>query len=371
MSTDTASTEGLQTLPTEGVWRPSAAGRAARRGTLAALIGGLLVLTAVVPDFQANRIALAVIFAIVGLSMNMLLGYAGQISLGHHAFVGIGAFTAGFVATELQLPFFAGIIAASLIGAFAALVLGGVALRVTGLYLALVTLAFGFVTERTIFLFRPFTGGGAGMPADRPAFAESDAVYAYVCFGFLALVLFVDWRFVKTRAGRAVQAVRDSENVAASMGISAVGHKLLAFMLSGMMAGLAGGLIAHRDTVVVAAPFTFSLGLTFVIMTVVGGLRSRTGIVIGPAIFALLPTFLFEQMMRVPGLSNLLEGLADPQLIVLILGPLLLIGVLVGFPGGIGQLLQPVIHWFAGERFDVRHIRGGGPAGMGGSDVRP
>ena len=107
--------------------------------------------------------------------------------------------------------------------------------------LALVTLTYGAVAERTIFLFGPFTGGGSGAPAPKPQWAQSDNVYAYVCMGFLAFVLFIDWRFVKTKAGRAVQAVRDSERVAASMGISVMKYKLLAFIFMGFLAGLAGG----------------------------------------------------------------------------------------------------------------------------------
>ena len=103
--------------------------------------------------------------------MNVILGYAGQISLGHQAFVGIGAFMASYVTTKLGLDFVVAVPAAALSGAVAALILGAAALRIGGLLLALVTLTYGAVAERTIFLFGPFTGGGSGAPAPKPQWA--------------------------------------------------------------------------------------------------------------------------------------------------------------------------------------------------------
>lgn len=356
MSIDTAEAREA-TVPLPVRWAPSPAGWAARFSVLGALLAGLLLLIAVVPEFQANRIAFAAIFAIVGLSMNILMGYGGQISLGHQAFVGIGAFTSGYVVTNMGLPFPIALVGAALSGGVAALVLGGVALRVRGLYLALVTLAYGAVAERTIFLFRPLTGGGAGLPAPRPGFAEGDSAYAYFCLAMLGLVLFFDWRFMKSKAGRAVQAIRDSERVAASMGINVMGYKLLGFVLSGLIAGLAGGLLAHHALFIVAAPFNFFLALEFVLMTVVGGLGSRVGVVLGSVFFAMLDKF-------IP---------ADYALWVPAIGAGLLIITLIQFPGGIGQQIRPITRWFAGHKFDLHAIREGTSAAAvgGGADVRP
>ena len=293
-------------------WRPTRRGWTIRLSILAVMFLGLLLLINSVAEFQANRLAFAAIFAIVGLSMNMLMGYAGQISLGHQAFVGIGAFTSAFIVTTMELPFFMAIIGASLSGAVTALILGGIALRVRGLYLALVTLAYGAVAESTIFLFRPFTGGGAGLDAPRPGFATGDAAYAYLCLAVLGLVLFLDWRFTKSKAGRAVLAVRDSERVAGSMGINVTSYKLLAFVLSGLIAGLAGGLLAHQAITVVASPFNFFLALEFVLMTVVGGLGSRSGVVAGSVFFALLDKYAPEVMDKLAGIDvslGLIAGL--------------------------------------------------------------
>lgn len=361
---------------TEAHLKPArySAGWMARTGVKAGLAIGLLGLVAIVPEFQASRIAFAAIFAIIGLSMNMLLGYAGQISLGHQAFVGIGAFTSAYVVTEMKLDFLMGIAIATLVGALSAALLGAVALRVRGLYLALVTLAYGAVAERTIFLFRPLTGGGAGLEAPRPEWAVGDAAYAYLCIGVLALVLYIDTKFTSSKAGRAVQAVRDSERVAASMGINVTNYKLLAFVLSGALAGLAGGLYGHRDLFVVAAPFSFFLALEFVLMTVVGGLGSRWGVVAGSVFFALLDKF-FEDIFRfiteLPGLSGLANVFKTPALLVPAIGSLLLIVTLIQFPGGIGQQLRPLLNWLRGGKFDLSLIHDEGPAQSGGPDVRP
>lgn len=363
-------------------FRPPQGGWTTRIGVGGAMLGGLLLLVGVVSPLDANRIGYAFIFAIVGLSMRVLLGLLGQISLGHQAFVGIGAFMSGFVVTELGLDFAIAMPAAALSGAAGALVLGAAALRIGGLLLALVTLTYGAVAERTIFLLRQFTGGGSGLPAPRPTWATSDTTYAYVCLGFLALVLFVDWRFVHTKAGRAVQAVRDSERVSASMGISVVKYKLLAFVLSGLLAGLGGGLLAQNIGTVQAAPFNFFLALEFVLMTVVGGLQYRSGVVVGSMFFALLDRYFgniydwfLRQLDKVPGIRGisdfLRDAIADPGLLVPAVGAGLLILTLISFPGGIGQQLRPLMNWFAGGRFDLSMIHGGPSAPTGGQDVRP
>lgn len=362
--------------------RPPHGGWLARYVVGAVMMAVLLGVIGIVSPLDANRIGYAFIFAIVGLSMRVLLGLLGQISLGHQAFVGIGAFMSGFVVTELQLDFALAVPAAALSGAAAALVLGAAALRIGGLLLALVTLTYGAVAERTIFLLRQFTGGGSGLPAPRPTWAMSDTTYAYVCLGFLAVVLFLDWRFVKTKAGRAVQAVRDSERVAASMGISVVKYKLLAFVLSGFLAGLAGGLLAHNIGTVQAAPFNFFLALEFVLMTVVGGLQYRSGVVVGSMFFALLDRYfaniydwLLRQLDKAPGIRAisdfLRDAIADPGLLVPAVGAALLIFTLISFPGGIGQQLRPIVAWFSGRRFDLSLIHSEQQAGGGGEDVRP
>ena len=365
MKIEDAATEQFAVLEEEKISaHPPHGGWTARLVAGGVLFGAMMLLIGLVQPLDASRIGYAFIFAIIGLSMNVILGYAGQISLGHQAFVGIGAFMASYVVSKLGLDFVLAVPAAALSGAVSALILGAAALRISGLLLALVTLTYGAVAERTIFLFGPFTGGGSGAPAPKPQWAQSDNVYAYVCMGFLGFVLFIDWRFVKTKAGRAVQAVRDSERVAASMGISVMKYKLLAFVFMGAIAGLAGGLLAHNVGVVQAGSFSFFLALEFVLMTVVGGLRSRAGVVVGSMFFALLDRYfaqIYESFLNfidfIPGVRGFFEDvIADSGLLVPAVGAGLLILTLIQFPGGIGQQLKPITKWFAGERFDIKNI---------------
>jgi branched-chain amino acid transport system permease protein len=194
------------------------------------LVAGILLMPVALDTTQDFWVGLAAIYAIIGLSVNIVTGHAGQISLGHQAFVGIGAFIAAFVVSKVggfpvdpltglvtapqQIPtpdFWFGITAAGLTGTVAAVLLGLVALRIRGLYLALITLAFGLMAETTIFNWRDFTGGGAGAAAPRPAAFASNQAYAYVCLFILGLFLLVDWRLVRSRAGRAMVAFRHDE----------------------------------------------------------------------------------------------------------------------------------------------------------------
>ncbi|THV38695.1 branched-chain amino acid ABC transporter permease [Glycomyces buryatensis] len=292
-------------------------------------------------DVWAQRISRGAIYAIIGLSINTLTGHAGQISLGHQAFVGIGAFAAAFMASRLGAPLGFGLGAAALVGAITAAIVGMVALRVSGLYLALVTLAFGMTAETTIFNWREFTGGGAGASAPRPAIVESDFSYALLCLGVLALVLYADWRMVATKTGRALAAVRNNEQIAATLGVNVTGYKLAAFCFSGLAAGLAGGLFAHWNQVVQALDFEFQVALVWVLMTVVGGLRSRLGVIIASAFFALLPltlpNFLASLPWQPPFLNEAVYHVLPPFIVVV-----LLLIVLRFFPGGLGQLLAPL-----------------------------
>lgn len=356
------------------------------------------------PDFAV--LSLAVVYAIVGLSLNVLVGYAGTISLGHQAFVGIGAFTSAYFVTELGQPFVLGVAAAAAVGALQAMVLGGLALRVTGLYFALVTLAYGAFAQDTLFGIEAITGGGAGRAAPTPTGTGNFVPYYYVCLAFLGLVLWIDWRLVHTKAGRALSALRQDSKVASSLGIPVRGYLVLGFAVSGAFAGIAGALFAHLNGFVVSNDFGFEMGLVFVLMTVVGGLRSRTGIVLSAALTAMLPLLTRE----IPGLERALAhpettvpvlvlvagaatvaagawhgrwlmqavGVAlvalaaavlspivvpgvepqvrqfpplDPALLRLILLPALVVLTLRVAPGGLGQQLRPFLRWLAGERF--------------------
>jgi branched-chain amino acid transport system permease protein len=353
-------------------FRPGGIGLTARTIAAVALGAGILLLPLALETTQDLWFGLGAIYAVIGLSVNVLTGHAGQISLGHQAFVGIGAFMAAFVAKSLAsfqtiggvvippptIPtsdFVMAILAAGVIGMVAAVVLGLVALRIRGLYLALVTLAFGLMAENTIFGWEAFTGGGAGAFAPRPAAFESNQAYAYVCLLALGLFVFMDWRLVKSRAGRAIVAMRNEERVAMTMGVNVTGYKLLAFGISGFLAGVAGGLFGHWNQAVQALDFDLRTALVWILMAVVGGLGSRAGVVIGSAFFAVFPLYLSAKAggatLDIPLVGEVLIQTLSP-----FFGALLLLLTITLYPGGIAQQLVPFRRWLAGGPFvESRH----------------
>jgi branched-chain amino acid transport system permease protein len=342
------------------IWRPSTTGYIGRFFVLG--LFALFVVSAPywVADTSTNVLSRAAVFAIVALSMNVLMGYTGQVSLGHAAFVGVGAFSAGYALTEAQVPWPFAVAFAILTGGISALILGGIALRVKGLYLALVTIAYGLFAQEVIFNIRAVTRGGAGMPSPRPAFAAGDYAFYYLCVGAALLVWVLDWLFTSSKAGRAVQALRDDERVAASWGINVTGYKLLAFVISGSIAGLAGALFGSIEQIVSPISFGFTLSLTFVLMTVIGGLGSRPGVITGGALFAVLPNLLETA-------HNVWTWWPFGALWEPLIGALLLLLTLIFFPGGIAQQNEHLYRWLSFKPFHEHgHGAVGGPQSGGG-----
>lgn len=388
--------------PSDG-FRPSTAGWVARMALVAATAAVVLLAPFYLHD-RVVELAAAPIYAIIALSLNVLIGYTGTISLGHQAFVGIGAFTTAYVVGQHHQPFLLGIAVAAALGAVQALFLGGLALRISGLYFSLITLSYGVLAQESLFNIKSLTGGGAGATAPIPTPIRT---YFYICLGFLALVLYADWRLMRSKGGRALLALRENPRVAATFGIDVKLYTLMGFMVSGVFAGIGGALLAHRDEVVNSVGFDFRLALLFVLMTVVGGLRSRTGIVIGASLFALLKMLVqvvpgFERSLArwdltlpvlvllaggalvvhglrrsnraaligggvlallaaavlspvtVPFLEDRLAEIPvlTPERASGVVGPVMLLVVLTRLPGGIGQLVRPVQRWIAGHRFD-------------------
>ena len=353
-------------------WAPGVSGWVARLIVLVGILGGVMYLTATLPGFWADRIALAAIWAMIGLSLNIVLGYVGQVSLGHHAFVGIAAFGAAFYVTEKAGctidrcsfgQFSTAVVLAALSGAIAAGLLGLVALRIRGLYLALITLAYGFVAERSIFEIPSLTRGGAGMPATRPDGWSTDTQFAFLCFIFLALVIYLDWRFLRSKVGRAVLAIRHSEPVAASYGVNVTAYKVLAFTMSGLFAGIAGGLLAFHAENVVSNIFSFQVATLWVLMVVVGGLGNRVGVIIGSAFFALFP-FLLE-LIR-PLEHYIVEDLGRAMgNVTITVGAALALLTMISYPGGIGEQVSPITRWLGGRKFSMHPEGHGGHGGHG------
>jgi ABC-type branched-subunit amino acid transport system ATPase component/ABC-type branched-subunit amino acid transport system permease subunit len=267
----------------------------------------------------------AVAAAIAAMSLNLLLGYAGQISLGHAGLLGVGAFTAGNLITQLELPMFLGTLAAIVASALVALLIGIPALRLRGLYLAIATVLFALAMQYTVFPSHLVSSGSAGVSVPRRLWGEhyllDNAGFAVVCLVLLVAAWAVDDNIVRTRVGRAFRLIRENESVAQAFGIDVVRYKLLAFVVSGAMAGLAGALYGQAIGHVDSATFdlmTWSMPL--VIMVIVGGMGHRLAVVVAAFFFMILPDVLGSLHALSPIIGSALlmvtvarhpEGMAD------------------------------------------------------------
>jgi ABC-type branched-subunit amino acid transport system ATPase component/ABC-type branched-subunit amino acid transport system permease subunit len=274
-------------------------------------------------------LALVALTAVVGVGLNVLLGLAGQVSLGHVGFYAIGAYTAAILTLKgvnfwFALP--AAGVAAGLIGALLALP----ALRVSGPYLAMVTIAFAFIVQHGTVEWKELTGGQNGLMGLVPpsirgvAFAEREMALLAILLAGLSLFLF--HRFAASAWGKAMVAVRESETAARSVGLNPVGIKTAAFAISAAFAGLAGAIFAPLMMFVAPDSFPFSQSILFLLAVIVGG----AGRVFGPLVGALVTVLLPE----------LLSSLAEYRL--LMVGVLLLVVLWIAPEGVIGTLARPL-----------------------------
>jgi branched-chain amino acid transport system permease protein len=230
--------------------------------------------------------------AIVACGLNVIVGFAGQISLGHAAFFGIGAYTAALLATKAGWAFWAALPCVIAVTALIGLLLGIPSLRVREDFLAITTIGINFIVE-AIFNNFEFFGGALGL-GGIPRISLFDfrlrgAEFLYLCLFFLALVMALCWWLTRCWAGLACFALREEEAAAASIGISPVRFKLLAFVIGTAIAGLGGALYAHFMRFLSATDFAFPLSVSLLSMVVVGGIGTLWGPVLGALIIGVLP----------------------------------------------------------------------------------
>ncbi len=247
-------------------------------------------------EFRALMLGFGVSFAMGALALNLLMGYAGQISLGHAAFVGVGAYSAGIASTKLGLPFPAGQVAGAVVGGLVALLVGVPALRVRGLYLAVATVAFAAAMQVMVFRIPAISGGQAGLPIPPPSLLGFSLAKPYdylsLLLGALVGLWLLDRNLTRSKVGRALFAIREAEDLAASFGIDVTRYKLLAFLLAGIFAGLAGSLYGPLLGLAQADAFGFEVSLFYLILVVVGGMGHRGGVLAASVLFAVLPRVL-------------------------------------------------------------------------------
>jgi branched-chain amino acid transport system permease protein len=235
------------------------------------------------------------IYTILLFGLDIVVGYVGQVSLGHAALFGIGSYTAGILFFHLGLPIWVTIPAAIVVTAIFGGILALPALKVIGPYLAMVTLAFGTIAQILINEMTWLTEGPLGIKLTRPELMGvpmTKAEYFWLVSAITILALIVVDRFVKSQMGRAFEALRDSPVACDCMGVSVYRFKVIAFVISAGFAGLAGALYAYSEQYISPNTYNNELAVLFLLGIIMGGRKSRLGAVIGAAIIVLLPKLL-------------------------------------------------------------------------------
>jgi branched-chain amino acid transport system permease protein len=245
-------------------------------------------------EYVLNTAVMAGIYVILASSLNITNGYAGLFSFGHAAFYGIGAYTAAILATRLGWPFVLTLPAAALVAAAVGAALAVPTLRLSGIFLALVTIGFQEIAYLVTLNWMSLTRGPMGIPGVPPAALlgwelASNRAELYLILGFDLVTLFVLARIVTSRLGRRFVAIREDELAAEASGVATFRAKVMAFVIATFFAGLAGALYAHHARFVSAD--SFRLDETFVILTmlIVGGMGSLLGPVFGAVLLVILP----------------------------------------------------------------------------------
>jgi branched-chain amino acid transport system permease protein len=266
------------------------------------IVAGLMGLACLIPLFVQSRYVLylcnlAMIYALLALGLNLLMGYAGQISVGHAAFFGIGAYTSAILCVDHGWTFWTALPAAIATATFFGLVLGIPTLRLRGHYLILATLGFGEIVRLILQNWHPMTKGPTGIvgiPAIQLG-SYSLAVeqrFFYVALAFLLIGIIVTHRVIKSRSGLELVSVRDNELVAELVGVNTTRVKLLAFTLSAAFAGVAGSLYAHMVSSISPDVFTFEVSVAVLMMVILGGAGSVYGPILGALVLTALPELL-------------------------------------------------------------------------------
>ncbi len=257
---------------------------------------------AISKDYYLKILTLCCVHAVIVAGLTMLLGFAGQISLGHAAFYGLAAYATARVTVVHGLPMEAGLGIAILLAVVVAVLIGIPSLRLTGHYLAMATLGFGVIVYLVFKGAMEFTGGPTGFTLiGRIPRLElfgysftSEISYYYLVAGVLLAVLLLCLNIINSRTGRALRALHTSENAAQTAGVDIARYKLFVFVLSAVFAAIAGFLYAHWHTHVSPSSFNFMVSVKFVTMVVLGGMTSIWGAVVGAFFLTILPYFLQE-----------------------------------------------------------------------------
>jgi len=244
--------------------------------------------------YHVHVAIMAGIFAVLAMSLNLLLGYTGQLSLGHAAFFGIGAYTSALLTLKLEWSFWPALAVAVGLAGVAGFFIGRLALKLRGAYFVLVTISFAGVISLVSLNWIELTNGPLGLPGVPapelgPWSLRTKTAYYYLVLAAVALSYALCRRLVRSRIGRALVALRENEALAESIGVDVTHYLVLVTVVSAAMAGLGGSLYAHYTRFVSPEVFLFTYTVTMVIMVVAGGKGTLAGPLVGAVLFTVLP----------------------------------------------------------------------------------
>ena len=315
------------------------------------------ILSVVVASFSVSattnsHFVNVVVWAILGVSLTVLMGYTGQVSLGHWALVGFGAFLTANLFTRWHVPFLLTLPMVFAWGCLLTLIIGLPALRIKGLYLAIVTLAFAYFSEYTLFRTTLFAGSQNGIRMENPKLGpldlddSSNQPLLFFAILILCLTLLLARNIARSRTGRALFALRENEKAAATLGVDLTMARLVGFMLSGGIAALAGSVEALNHNTVISNTFPAATSLIVIGVVMIGGIGSLSGAIFGAFVVA--------------GLPNLLEYERNRWIVPIGTG-ILLVVILVRARGGIAGLMQTIKYHSASVLYDIGEAEGPPP----------
>ncbi|WP_066267113.1 branched-chain amino acid ABC transporter permease [Hydrogenophaga palleronii] len=285
---------------------------------------GLLVLFLLgapwlIAEYWLAQLTFVLIYSVVGLGLMLLAGFTGLFSLGHAAFLGVGAYTQAIM-VNAGIPFPIALACAGLLSAAVGMVVGLPALRVKGIYLGMATLAFGFIVEEVMARWEHVTGGNAGLMVQYPAMfgwtLDTTNEFYFLCLVVAVLATLAIVNLMRSSTGRAFVAIRDSEISAQSMGIQLARYKTLSFALSAALAGIGGALYAHKIQFLSPEQFSIIQSIDLLLMVVIGGLGSIHGAFLGaiflivmPQLISLGKDYLPEAIGQATGLQGTVYGI--------------------------------------------------------------
>jgi len=307
---------------------------------------GLLIVPPFLSDYYIFFLILVFIAIIGGHGLNILLGYTGQISIGHAAFLGVGGYTYSYLVMVLHWPFWLAIPASGLVAAGVGLIIGIPSLRIKGIYLAVATIAFQFIADYTYFHWEGFSGGPQGRVVEAPSLfgvaLTSRISFYYIC---LILVVFLLWgakNLMRSKYGRCLMAVRDNDVSAEAIGVPVFRYKLLSFCISSFYAGVAGSLFVIHLRNVYPEFFHLNVSIEYLAMIIVGGMGTIIGTIFGAIFIVIIPEVLTNIVRLIAQITQSAEVTVVMAPLRLVVHGLLIILFILIEPAGLAGIWRKV-----------------------------